>query len=739
MSLVSKHSFNVNLSDCKKASVHDAVAPKHSLLAACVLDSVRAASFQQTDGEVPSAMMNWSDVVCQYTLPCLHSKMAQLATCSHVSTVKDPIVYLLSKTFPQRCLTRLYAAVSLRLFAGNREVRSVIKALVLCSLLGNYEHTRASSRPQLEVRHVLYNVMPFTTETQSGQHFHTWFDNLFVSCVHLVVFALRDYVVFAVEDSPSLLQHCRQLFDWDAFKATVNDTMNRVRAYIGFSFRLYSSPLRISLEHPRHEISTHLRDDFNALVEYGHQTMLTICYRRIGTSINSQLASIRKSIQLASLQQDKEELTVDSDESDTDDDDDDDDDSFDINTALCKHIRVDGYKIAVFDRQQRKRKASENNDLPQNKKQKNEEDDDIGDLSGFIPKVQYEAMKHIARRLLPFHPFMLQRCVSFFPCFGVDQPDTIDYIQRFIRYALERGATKKDLTRALMAKLLQHDRHAYNLLHATSEIVREVCSVRIVRSLPLHLWQHQIEAVQTRYAQYSVTHAAVLVEQAVLFRFCSVCDTVYSLTRDFHSVYKNDYDHGFRDAVVDYTTLEIYCHRDKQNHRGKCGEKPLTAVPILGQLLFCNGKHYMLCPQLGCGMVMAVYPNLSLYNERGPACRECTERIPRLQRQQQQQQQTKESKSVVSNDMCIMCIRPKDSTPFNTFMYPHGVNVCRKHHSHSLTEFVREHRLASKEETTKLIVQFIQRKRRERHEARQPMYKRELAKRKQAARANVRR
>lgn len=660
-------------------------------IAACQLlstndDIDRRLSFRASI-TMDSTIHEWKDVASYQTIRCLHSNMMRAATCSQISAEKKKMVYILSKTLPQRCMTRKSDSVCLDKCKESIAIELKIKQLLLCSLLGNYLHVKASSRPPLRLRSLLYSAL----HKDNKQH-DIWFDTLYRKCTHLITFAVRDFTVYAIEDNPSMQEHVEQLFEWHQYREVVCTTMNRIRAYLSFSMQLPNSPFNESIFNPTVPCQAFF-DDINEIVAHGHKGVLLTCYKRMNVTITSTLTSLRKITPLLTMPRDSNSMDEDDSSSDSDSDDDNSTDEDDDKPTTALVVGT----------------PKKSNNL---------------DLRSFVSREQHHAMKAVVLRLLPFRSGILMKCVSFFGYFGVDEL-TVSYVRQIVVELQEGSVTAKQRT-ARMNQLQRTNRHAYNLLHVTSELVKEAQTVYIVRTLPHHLWVNQIEAIQTRYG---ITDKTKLLEQTLYFRFCNVCDTVYSLVRDFNSVYKNDYNFGYRDARVDYKTLEIYCDKKRVNHRGTCGEQPLAKVPLLGHLLCFNTKHIILCPQLKCGLPMVLNPLQSYYNRRGVACSECTARF------------NEEKRTLVIPDRdekCIKCIS-KMARPCNTFLFPYGVIVCRKHNFHGLTEFITEKNPTNKEETQKWVVEYIAQKRKERFDARKPQYARDLARQKQRARANIRR
>lgn len=679
---------------CEHVSRDDAVAADVSLRGTLALDSVLLGD-------------SWMHVVGQYTIPCFHRSLMLMATCDQVSTVKNTFAFIISKTLPQKCMMRKFSIVCMKKLEKEPHLEEKIRQLVLCSLLGNYRHCTASSRPRIRARRMLIELLHYKNKTPAKV---AWFRSMFRKCGHLVGFVLRDYLVSAVEDIPSLLEHMRHLFDWDQFRASVLHTMDRVRSYFNFSAMLDHSPFLYSLD--SEPDLTALQRDLNLIVGPAHDRLLAVCYKRYNQSVISTLCSLRKKVPLiapavpplnplstVAPESDEWNPFAQSDsDSDSEDDADLDSDSEDAPPA------------------KRRRENSESH-------REDEDKDETEDLTQFVTPQQCSVLNMAVQRLISSRANVMMRLVSFFVFFGVSER-VVAHVREVVHQLQEGVLTLEDQKHA-MRELACRDRHAYNLLHVASALLKERQRCCVLRQLPVHYFENQLEAVQERYGM-QIGGDKVL-DSSLLFRFCGVCDRVYSLVRDFHSVYKNDYTWGLRDAVTDYTTMEVYCEDSKSNHRGRCGEKPLCAVPLLGQLLFFKGKTILLCPQKSCGMPMILDVNLCAFTERGPACKDCTLKLQKTQLY-----------TAPPVSRCVYCAS-QSSKPQNTFMYPHATALCRKHNLKGMTEFIRSKRPKTREETVKLIVAFTHHKRKERYEARLPQMKRDLARRKMASRSNIRR
>jgi hypothetical protein len=172
---------------------------------------------------------------------------------------------------------------------------------------------------------------------------------------------------------------------------------------------------------------------------------------------------------------------------------------------------------------------------------------------------------------------------------------------RALQQIFQIGYLSQDRVKAYLGRIRTTFPHAYNLLQVAAEIVHDKKALRHVAELPHHYTANQVEAIENRFESDNT-----LIKSALSMVYCDVCGTDYSLRRQFKSNFKQRYAIGLRDVLVKYTTNEKFCRNNKVNHRGRCGEKPLKELFLLGQAVEFNSKTLLLCPQEGCAMPMVL-------------------------------------------------------------------------------------------------------------------------------------
>ena len=183
--------------------------------------------------------------------------------------------YLLSKCLNQKCQKRKFSAVALRALDGNVKLRRHLGELVLCSLLGMYRNSRPSSRPLPLVRDRLCEL----ARDREG----SWLLRLIRSCKSgIVIYCLREHIVFLVEEFPALKRQISGLVQFDRFKAIVTEAMAVIRDYMQRMLVTPGTSLFDSTQAgaPADESATRWVQEVTFLLHPYDTAILKISYRR---------------------------------------------------------------------------------------------------------------------------------------------------------------------------------------------------------------------------------------------------------------------------------------------------------------------------------------------------------------------------------------------------------------------------------------------------------------------------
>lgn len=283
-------------------------------------------------------------VVCVSTCPPLYHKVVKSAFFVHTIKVKEPIAVMLSKVIPCKCRTRMFHDVLEGLFKApsavriakarnnkerqrllqvqrdKRELETTSRNWTLASLLGGYEHVTPSTRPSGNMRKLLYSMFSSLSSSEvvdssncRERPCYLWFYGLTRSASRVLNFAIRDYLVHAIDDIPALKRQLGSLFDVDEFKKITISTMNTVRSWfrdldpdrLKETFAnawTIQNDASITLTRRMKKVAEFpIFAEMSALVAQGHARILRIAYDGSQTSLEHTLKSNRGAVPLRAL------------------------------------------------------------------------------------------------------------------------------------------------------------------------------------------------------------------------------------------------------------------------------------------------------------------------------------------------------------------------------------------------------------------------------------------------------
>lgn len=148
-------------------------------------------------------------------------KQAFKYTSEYNISVFSNLIHVLYKSIPQRCFNRQQHALLLKACKFSPNLIDFVGKLVIASLLGLYENSqeRASIPVRIELyRYLLCGVSRESLLSQFNQ------DNTFV-----LMFIVREYFHYLVENTSGLLILAKDLFEWDAFTDIKNKACDQFR------------------------------------------------------------------------------------------------------------------------------------------------------------------------------------------------------------------------------------------------------------------------------------------------------------------------------------------------------------------------------------------------------------------------------------------------------------------------------------------------------------------------------
>jgi hypothetical protein len=506
--------------------VSDEVPSDVSYQATVLADALRHIPRSATNRYVQMSEARWhGQVLAEETLPILYNDVLHMSLCAPISEVDREMANIFSKTIVQRCMTRMMQSVVLAMFDvktrrnartktdeivyDGRRLDSMSKHILLASLLGNFRHCKASTRPTGATRELLYKMVFSNFGDQ-------WSRNWLRFCAHLFVFAIRDYLVHAIQEHPSMLHHFNRFINFDSFASCTQYAMDEARQML----HVRNDLLRASLD-VESQSNQELYSIVSSKIGYWHDKMLKLSYQRCETSITAGLSAIRKVVPLTAVTTASGvagSSPVDNVEEDEVND--------VIMSALSKANNLSNYFVASPT-------TELHNDAPTGT--------EVGGallhhIRQYLTPQQLEALQTVVQRAALLRTNTFQNCIDYFVFLGV-HPNNVHFAKLVIN-AMHCGTINKDLQLKMFQKLHSYSVHCYTLVHLTAELLREAKSMAIVRTLPHYIRENQIKALQEKWG---LTQQRVLIESTTVFQYCAVCGHVYSVLAEFRSQYTQNY------------------------------------------------------------------------------------------------------------------------------------------------------------------------------------------------------
>jgi hypothetical protein len=590
--------------------MHDPLTPYEvQLAAAYTADSFRHLSLDYTAQYVKVQEAEAQGVVNFLLLEDLHARVQNLPFFAPLSSVKLTLNYILGKVIPQRCQSRKISAVLLQ------RTRFSAKELAQIASQDDGKMTAKQKKKEAEFPHVLFILRQLVLNSLLGYYPHSDPTTRPDIARRVMLYKLFEdthwFDLLIGGDGVVMVEYA--LRDYLIYAIPDNQGMfNSVKKE--FDFTAWSNITQTFLNKVRPLFDRQLRFvvSLRKLIATGHVDTLAVSYKRWNAKTEEQLTSSVKQIPM---------------------------------------IPRPGFQ-AEEQFEQPPEPALEGEVAPAIE----ELPPVVTSLSAYVSDAHYQLLTYCMRRVNPRRLGCIQRVLSVLDE-SVGLSSAIRKLLIVLCNAHQQTGTNPQRFREHLLILATRQPHAYNILQTLAAIQKELLQIRIVEDLPASYATHQIAAIQESYG----LHQAV-VESNLYFTYCPYCFTIYSNIRDPHPVFKASYDEGYRDCVVDLHTNEIYCRRDKTNHRGTCGVKPLEQIFLLGRSLRYGNKVLFLCPQAGCGKIMSLDPSVAAHTERGWACCKCSEKVTPV---------------VKEKYTCTFCGVDEIKEGYH---YPHGVLLCKKHH-----------------------------------------------------------
>jgi len=655
----------VDLRACRLLADDPSVARAVSHAAVLALDAARlepacaaalAASLEpQGPARVPLEALDWNAALSPLQMPVLGHKAFHVAFCAPMQQ-KSRIVYLLSKTVLQRCMTRKFGGVCLATFRESRKTCDTVKLMVLATLLGAYAHSEAASR-QLDgaLRRRLYERL---WDHRDEPAHHEWFLALTAGCPYLLEFCLRDHLLFQLDDDRALAEHAGQLFDVARFRLVLDLCTRMLRR-------------RYAVHHFAGSGVGQLCRDLSAALQPFHTALLALSYRLPNSRADlfATLVSLRESVPLdgqpASRASAGQAAPREPDE------------DAEIRGVMDSMAARDVLaQIGVADDLLALEAAAE----PEAAEPERPAAPLLESAAALLGAGRLATLDGWARVLGPTRRDALKQFVALLPLVGV-RPHAAANLGVLLE-ELRLGSLKLGVLRRLLRALNATDLLAYQCLQVGVDLLKLHSRVVLLRRLPARTVRAQLASFQSGFTCLPGSPHALY--DSPEFVFCSVCNAVYSMLREFKATFKKIYVHGLRDAVVDYRDDFVYCWRGKRSARGSCASTPLVRVPLVGLLLQHAGQNIMLCADPACGAPMVLDVARCHFGPHGPLCSKCTEREGCAERAERERLDALEA----AVQRCVVCFAEL-RRPSAAFFYGADAYLCATHSSRQMLAALR--------------------------------------------------
>lgn len=603
--------------------------------------------------------------------------------------------HVVCKLFPRAGMPRRFAPILCDYMNADPGMKREITEIILCSLLGNYTHCTKDSRADAPMRQTLYGIfMPLTFyHAAVGMNLT---DHI-VKLVHggvaplLSLFAMREYLVFLIDDDPVLRSHAVVLFEYEAFRVIVLKAMADVRVYIRENMRDGGTMTEATIE-----MNVHI-DALNALLKTGYEAVVkrTIC-RKPKPMPFDLIKSARGRLPPA-LEWGKARA---------------------LKLHYCCEPTSDEKCSVTRGHTRAKRNRNEEEDDDEQQEEEEEEEEEKGESKrtggrkrrkrgGDEPQTLIrEALgigaaaldvadvindindsKEVAAVVMDqsidgcwrpsphdIPPEEGSRAITRDCIFAVDSaaicemikkidPATsgVDAFRQVLEYLPALGASLDGITRHLKLGLTQHEGqntlrlweetmtelrrdhpYTYNLVQAAAAAWIAHSSIRCTE-LPYHYLKSQTMAIAARYellpppagdGEEESKLPLAIPDQPCRIVLCRVCKRVYSIVRKRPQPPKKKLGrpkpiptHGYVDVTVDLTTDEMFCNKGRSWMHEKCGESPLSEVTIIANEFRFAGHTHFICAQPTCGQIAILNAVHTVYTEHGAACYMCSNAI----------------------------------------------------------------------------------------------------------------
>jgi hypothetical protein len=606
---------------------------------------------------VDTVLFGLSNIVCEATLPDLHSCLHGFLFTDLLGINSDPIRHLLAKAWPLRCWSRKFGDVTAKYIQKHPRVEAFMNHIVLCSLLGNYDYiypTKPEAMPVLaETRKALYRAFT-TNETELRQ-------KILKQTPRVYMYALQQYICMLVRQNPMMERHVAHAFQFADFEQLITKTNQKLRMYI-----VAHLEGRATFDEAKTKILQEAKETIAPILNTSYQKprpMFLDWLSEIRSAVkassaswtkpNYKLAVVKRAdyVKPSTLLSSEHKKSTTTKKKQAEHDDEEEETPQNIEKKADRSVQ-DGksQEMPLEDAPALLALRGEANDkkglqslamavvINQEKGNYSEADSSSSSSKDAVP-VQITSMhittdhaEKLQQLLQRMHPTtttadtVLENFLQCLPAFGCPYA-AVAAIRVMWNDKTHYNHAKTKWIEKMKAFHARFP-YAYCLLQALRRMWARQKEVQIF-TLPGDFARSQTQCIQRRF---NLCDNAGVPHEAHFFSLCGVCLRINSLAQSHKSSYKQDYTEGKRNIIHDLDTGLSYCARKDVYAHKTCDDQPLSHIMLVGRTVLLLRRFYMFCCQPDCqGRAMQFDADHVLFNDAGVACTTCTRRIMKQQ------------------------------------------------------------------------------------------------------------
>jgi len=644
---------------------------------------------------------NLRHIICERSLPNKHNLILSIIFETTLGNEKDAYRHLLFKCWPLRCWTRKFVSVTSGYFEVDTQLEGFVNHLVLCSLLGNYQHNRI--HPPRAVRAKLYDMLDYRRhQTYRSDAAKAFRKRLLTETRRVYLHAIQEYICWSINTSAAVQRQVEHIMPFDAFQQVVTQVNDKFRAIVAAGWNSDDK----------------LMEDLAAVVQDARDDILDVSYEKACPPFIEYLKDVKSFAKPSSklwferyfnpAQVERKELTRGG--------------YVKPSTEIAKGIQKAATAAAAaaangkggggdedeleemeMDEKQKFEPLKPANpadpklldaqiaeffsERSQQQKQETHQKPEQPAIRVTSMHITAEHSKQLEFLISHFDPTtadsddIFKKVIQCFPAFGCTVYASEEIRSMMIEYKIFKKA--KEDWKERMEQYNQRHPYAYCLIQATRRFIVALRQIQYF-PLPKNVIQAQMQSIQTKHGTPDFRDVP---EECIYFYACSCCREVNSLLQSHKNNQKQNCTEGLREVFTDLRDGKLYCKKGDIYAHKRCVDAPLMQILGLGKLILFRKRAVVFCCQPGCGArPMQVDPDHTTFNEHGIACSTCTLGILHNQYEEYKQRHgflTEARKT----GKCFLCDKAL-SKHKAFYMFAQNTYVCYRHSERLVNKYI---------------------------------------------------